>query len=135
MSIAIFRPTTDTLLRYRTSNPQYWDYMCKESAYSPAEVFDTLAAVEAANDDWRDLQVVVFNVLTDADGPMDSIHGFASDTHRQISIALATAQGYVYPQYKDNGQDGLPVRKWQNDIKRVRCDIKRITAMIETIIS
>lgn len=113
--------------------PTFWSYWLRVSAYSEDEILATLSEMDAANKEFDELLCVSFDALEDENGVMDGIHGYASEKHQQLHVLVSEARGPVRPEYKDNGHEGLPVRKWQSATRDMRRDMKRINALLNSI--
>ena len=129
---SVYRETSNKILNYREGNRRYWDFMIREGKYSESEVLETLEQIEVINDLWQKLLEKAFDCLEDSDGVMNSVYGYATDTHRRLDEAIQKVS-YVIPYDKDNGQGGWPVRKWQKELKQTERRIEKVRKLFEQV--
>lgn len=132
--ITVYRKQESKIDKIRKTNPNYWALLLSRSEYTESEITKVLDEIELINEEWAQFQEYVYNnILTDEIGEMNSFDGYASDLHKEIDNEISK-NNYVDAHFSENSHKNcFPVRKWENEISKLRKAIKRIEKLIEKV--
>lgn len=130
----IFRPQPSKLSQLPTCNPQYFALCVSRSQYSESDILASLAEVERVNDEFQALQDYVYtNILSDENGEMSVLKGYATPTHQKIAQMIYEAD-YVSPHMSENShRNCFPVNKWNKEIAGLRVKMTKIQRLVGEI--
>lgn len=133
--MSIYKPQPSKLSTLSITNPNYWTLCVSRSQYTEQDIVASLVDIETVNDEFHTLQEQIWtNILVDDNGEMNSLTGYASETHEKIHQFITEAS-YIYPYFSENSHKNcFPVSKWNKDISSLRAKIAKIQKLVNKVV-
>jgi len=126
----IYGPAENKVLKIKSEKPAYWTLLIYRSKYSEVEIIQALNEIEAVNEKLCTFKSSAYDLLADEHGEMNSMTGFASDSHKELYEMLLAAD-YITPNLSENSHNNcFPVVKWNSEVSKLNNKIEKIKKFI-----